>query len=293
MKKLILLLGLVMFIMPIYSQVVVNEYSVSNLTGYLDNYGGEEDWIELYNTNGSSVDVGGYYLSDKTANPTKWEIPAGTIIPANGYLIFWCSGRDESSGGNYHTNFKLKQTKNTPEHVVFADTNGTIIDDLEIQKTQLEHSMGRSSNGASDWRIFVNPTNGSSNTGTSYLAYALTPEMNLEAGFYSGSQSVEISSAEPNSTIHYTLNGNLPSNGSTEYSGALSLASTQVVKAIVVSTNSDILPSFISFNTYFINESHSLPVLSTSADELTTLLNGDQSLKPHGTIEYFDKLLKQ
>ena len=288
MKKLILLFGLVMFIMPIYSQVVVNEYSVSNLAGYLDNYNSEEDWIELYNTSGSSVNIGGYYLSDKTSNPTKWEIPAGTIISANGYLVFWCSGRDEASGENYHTNFKLKQTKNTPEHVVFADTNGTIIDNLEIQKTQLEHAMGRSSNGSSDWKIFTNPTKGSSNIGASYLAYAQTPEMNLGAGFYSGPQSVEISSTEPNSTIYYSLNGYLPNNGSTEYTGVLSLESTKIIKAIVVSNNSEILPSFISFNTYFINENHSLPVLSTSADALTTLLNGNQSLKPHGTIEYFD-----
>ena len=28
-------------------QVVINEYSASNLTGYVDNYSMEEDWIEL------------------------------------------------------------------------------------------------------------------------------------------------------------------------------------------------------------------------------------------------------
>jgi hypothetical protein len=49
-----------------------------------------------------------------------------------------------------------------------------------------------------------------------------------------------------------------------------------------------ILPSFITFNTYFIDENHSLPVLSTSANQLTSMLNGNQSLRPHGTIEYFD-----
>lgn len=288
MKKLILLFGLLFFLTSAISQVVVNEYSVSNLTGYLDNYNSEEDWVELYNTSGSSVNIGGYFLSDKTANPTKWEIPAGTTIPANGYLIFWCSGRDESSGGNFHTNFKLKQTKNTQEHIVFSDTSGSIIEDNELQKTQLEHSMGRTPNGASDWKIYINPTIAEQNVGDSYVAYAETPEMNLEAGFYTGSQSVSISTTEPNSVIHYTLNGNLPTNGSTEYTGALSIASTKVVKAIVVSNNSEILPSFISFNSYFINENHSLPVLSTSADELTVLLNGNQSLKPHGTIEYFD-----
>ncbi len=288
MKKNILVFLLFMLLFPVYGQVIINEYSASNLTGYLDNYNAEEDWIELHNTSGSSINIGGYHLSDKLANPSKWEIPAGTMIPANGYLVFWCSGRDEYSGNNYHTNFKLKQTKNTPEHVIFADVNGNIINAFELQKTQLEHSMGRSPNGSENWKIFTSPTNGTANTGASYIAYAQTSEMSLEAGFYSGSQSLEITTPEPNSTIRYTLNGNLPNNGSSVYTGALNIASTQVVKAIVISNNSDILPSFISFNTFFINESHSLPILSTSGNQLTALLNGNQSLKPHGTIEYFD-----
>ncbi len=288
MKKYFLLFVLSMFLIPVSGQVIINEYSVANLTGYLDNYGKTEDWIELHNTGGSSVDLAGYHLSDNPSNPTKWAIPAGTVIPANGYLVFWCSGRDEASGGNYHTSFKLKQTRNTPEHVIFSDTNGTVINDFEIQKTQLEHSMGRSPNGSSTWKVFTNPTRGAANTGTSYTAYAQGPEMSIDAGFYNGSQSLAITTAEPNSTIHYTVNGNLPTSGSTQYTGALTIANTQIVKAIVLSNNPEILPSFMTFNTYFINENHTLPVLSTSASQLTTLLNGNQTLRPHGTIEYFD-----
>ena len=139
MKKIILLFGIVIASISCFGQVVINEYSVSNLSSYLDNYGGEEDWIELYNTSASSVNIGGFYLSDKTTNPSKWEIPEGTVIPAYGYLVFWCSGRDEVSGNNYHTNFKLKQTKNTQEHIVLSDASGSIIEDIELQKTQLEH----------------------------------------------------------------------------------------------------------------------------------------------------------
>ena len=288
MKRLLLFLGLSMLILPVFGQVIINEYSASNLSGYLDNYNKEEDWIELFNTSGSSVNLSGYYLSDNPSNPTKWEIPAGTIIPANGYLVFWCSGRDEASGGHYHTNFKLKQTKNTTEHVVFSDMNVNVINDYELQKTQLEHSMGRSPNGSSTWKIFTDPTKGSANNGPSYIAYAAAPEMSIDAGFYSGNQNLEITTTEPNSTIHYTVNGNLPNGGSTEYTNPLNITFTQVIKAIVVSNYSNILPSFITFNTYFINENHSLPVLSTSANQLLNLLNGNQSLKPHGTIEYFD-----
>lgn len=47
----------------------------------------DDDWIELYNTTAAPVDVGNWYVSDKLNDLTRYQIPAGTIIPANGYLI--------------------------------------------------------------------------------------------------------------------------------------------------------------------------------------------------------------
>ncbi|MEZ5082688.1 MAG: lamin tail domain-containing protein [Bacteroidales bacterium] len=96
---------------PLSSQVVINEYSVSNLSTITDNYSKYEDWIELYNAGASSANIGGYFLSDKIANPGKWQFPAGITIPAGGFIKIWASGRDEVSGGHYHTNFKLHQQK--------------------------------------------------------------------------------------------------------------------------------------------------------------------------------------
>ena len=271
------------------SQIVINEYSASNLTEYIDNYNLEEDWIELYNVGDEGVDLGGYYLSDESDEPTKWMIPSGTTIPANGYKTFWCSGRDEGFLNSIHTNFKLKQTKDEPEHVIFSDPAGNIINDFELQITQLDHSMGRETDGSSIWKIFPNPTKNQSNEGTSYISYAQNPEMSISAGFYIGAQTLEISTPEPNATIYYTTNGELPDEDSSIYTGPLSISETQIIKAIVIPDDDiDVYQSFISFNTYFINEEHHLPVLSTSANQLTTLLNGNQSLKPHGTIEYFD-----
>ncbi len=271
-----------------FSQVMINEYSASNLSTYVDNYEMEEDWIELFNSSDSEIDISGYYLSDKVDNPTKWVIPGGTFIPAQGYLVFWCSGRDESFGDNFHTNFKLKQTKLTPEHVVFSNPNGEIINDFELQKTQLEHSMGRSPNGTDNWRIFDEPSLGAENGEDSYIAYADTPEFSLEAGFYNGTQTLEITTENPDLNVKYTTNGNAPHYFSTSYTGPISISETQIVKAIAYSSDSEVLPSFFTFRTFFIDENHSLPVLSTSANSLTVLLNGNQSLRPHGTIEYFE-----
>ena len=289
MKKLFTFILCSLFFSPVFAQVIINEYSASNLSGYIDNYDSEEDWIELYNSGGSSVNLGGYHLSDNPDDPMKWAIPSGTMIPANGYLVFWCSGRDEASGSNYHTNFRLKQTKATTEHVVFADTNGDIINDFELQKTQLEHSIGRSPNGSSDWKIFLSPTLGNANTGSSFESYAATPEINLEAGFYLGTQTIEITSTDPNATIRYTTNGEIPDSGADTYTQPITINSTQVVKAKAYSSDSQVRPSFIAFNTYFINVEHSLPVISAAADQLTTLLNGNIGLRPEGTIEYFDE----
>jgi hypothetical protein len=47
------------------------------------------DWVELYNTTGGSIDIGGWFLSDSDSNLMKYEIAAGTSIPSGGYLLFY------------------------------------------------------------------------------------------------------------------------------------------------------------------------------------------------------------
>ena len=46
------------------------------------------DWIELYNTGGSPVDLSGWFLSDDSTARMKYRIAAGTTLPAGGYLVF-------------------------------------------------------------------------------------------------------------------------------------------------------------------------------------------------------------
>lgn len=61
--------------------VVVNEI--------LANSGVAPDWIELYNRSNEAINIGGWFLSDSGADLAKYRIPVGTIIPANGYLVFY------------------------------------------------------------------------------------------------------------------------------------------------------------------------------------------------------------
>ena len=62
--------------------IVINEVLSHQDT---DNPG---DWIELHNTTGSPIDIGGWFLSDSRGTLMKYTIPAGTTVPANGYFVF-------------------------------------------------------------------------------------------------------------------------------------------------------------------------------------------------------------
>ena len=276
--------------LPLQSQVLINEYSASNLNTIVDNYDEYEDWIELYNAGSTSVNISGYYLSDDTASVTLWAFPAGTVIPSHGYLRVWASGRNEATSGNLHTNFRLTQTKSDPDWIVLSDPAGTVLDQWQLAITQMDHSRGRTTSGSEMWGIFTDPTPGSANSNsTAYTAYAKKPMVSDTGGFFTSSVSITITTDEPDSKIRYTLDGTEPVAGSTQYSTPVSIITTKVLKARVFSNDPSILPGLIEFNTYFINETHNLPVVSVAGNDLTTLLNGDQTLRPRGSIEYYNK----
>lgn len=291
MKKITLLILLFASIGNLFSQVYINEYSASNLHSFLDSFQKTEDWIELYNAGNSPVDIGGYHLSDNEDKPKKWEIPAGTIIPANGFLVFLCSGRDGvfNNGTEYHTNFKLAQT-NDDEFVILSNPDGDEINKFLMDITMVEHSRCRAMDGAETWVVCTAPSFGTSNTGTPQFArYTQTPEINLPAGYYSGTQSVSITNNEPNSILRYTLDGTNPTTSSPEYTEPITIETTMVVKAQAFSNDPMVLTGKMDFHTIFIDVDHTLAVFSVAADSVLDLANGAGTVIPIGSLEYFDQ----
>ena len=265
------------------SQVMINEYSCSNMS-ITDNFGETPDWIELYNAGASSVTLTGYHISDKISNPTKWPIPAGVTITAGGFVRIWASGKNTVVGTNIHAGIKFTQTK--PEDIVFADPAGTIIDGFALNPTQADDSRGRTTNGAATWSVFTTPTLLANNTGA-MLEYAANPAMNVASGFYGGAQTVTIT-ATAGLTIRYTTNGSIPTAASTLYSTPVSVSSTTVLRAKAFSANPLEPASFIESNTYFINQTHTVPVVSVFGD-LTDDLLGGTGLTAETGLEYYDK----
>lgn len=100
-----------------------------------------------------------------------------------------------------------------------------------------------------------------------------TPTFSPAAGTYVGTQSVTISCATSGATIHYTTNGSDPTTGSPVYSSAISVASSQTIKALAV--KSGMTDSAIASAAYTISAGFSpadlSPALWWDASDLSKL----------------------
>ncbi|MBL7980139.1 MAG: CotH kinase family protein [Bacteroidetes Order II. Incertae sedis bacterium] len=140
--------------------VVINELMAQNTKTVADEVGEYEDWIELYNTTNSNIDLSGYFLTDKEDNIGKWTLPNGTIIPANGYLIVWAD--ENGSQGALHANFKLSASG---EAVILSDPAKQIVDQVTFGVQEADKSYARNPNGIGNF-VIQNPTFKNDNTGT-------------------------------------------------------------------------------------------------------------------------------
>lgn len=274
------------FFQPATAQLVINEYSCSNLAIQADNYGKYSDFIELYNAGATTINLTGYHLSDNISNPGKYTFPSGSIT-AGGRLRVWCTNRDTLVSGNYHTNFKLTQMQG--EKIVLADPSVVILDSLTLNPTQANHSRGRTTDGAATWSLFTTPTPNAANAGA-VNEYVPRPVMDIQPGFYSGAGlTVSITCSDPSAEIRWTINGSTPTTTSTLYGGPISIVSTTVIRARAFSSVPNTPASLVESNTYFINSPHGIAVLSVFGDQIQTLLGGSGSLKPQAGLEYFDE----
>jgi spore coat protein CotH len=138
------------------SPVVINEVMASNTSTVADSQGEFDDWIELHNVTDQDVNLTGRYLSDEPNNPRKWAFPAGTIIPADGYLIVWAD-EDGLATPGLHASFKLSADG---EEVFLTDTDASlnaILDSISFGLQTTDRSYGRSSVDADAWAT-MDPT---------------------------------------------------------------------------------------------------------------------------------------
>jgi len=233
----------------------INEFMASNNSdsGISDPEGDYDDWIEIYNSGDTAIDLGGMYLTDDLDEPTKWQIPEGypaqTTIGADDYILIWAD--EDTSDGSLHADFKLSADG---EQIGLFDTDGiTLIDGITFGEQVTNVSYGRYPDANDYLRFFVVPTPLANNSAV-YNGIVEAPEFSHERGFYETGFNNTIATTTNGAEIYYTTDGNepivneQPSLTSTKYSNAISISSTTCLRAAAIKTGW--MPSPIATHTY-------------------------------------------
>jgi hypothetical protein len=160
-----------------------------------------------------------------------------------------------------HTNFKLSSSG---EDLFLTNPQSVTIDQISFGSIGQDISYGRQPDGSDSWFLFNEATPEDSNLTQGYTEITDDPTVSISGGFYSAPVSVTITPASVNDNIYYTLDGSEPKETSQIYTASILINSTQVLRAKTFSTGS--LPSKTITNTYFINFSTALTVVSLSTD---------------------------
>ncbi|MGB2864948.1 MAG: lamin tail domain-containing protein [Sedimentisphaerales bacterium] len=144
--------------------LVINELMADNTGSARDQDGDDDDWIEIYNSGDSAVNIGGMYLTDNQSAAAGWRVPynnpAVTTIAPKGFLVIWADG--ETNEGTLHADFKLGSDG---ENIRFFAADGkTLIDEVTFGSQAEDRSYGRLPDGSDNWQSLAAPTPGKSNS---------------------------------------------------------------------------------------------------------------------------------
>jgi secreted PhoX family phosphatase len=111
----------------------INEVVSSNKNGIADYQGDHGDWIELYNTSSTSVNLKNLVLQAGSAT-YQFANNDNIALAPNGYLVIFCDGKDtvvNKGGGLYevHTSFNISSSGET---ITLYNTDRSVIDTITM-----------------------------------------------------------------------------------------------------------------------------------------------------------------
>jgi hypothetical protein len=261
----------------------INEVMSSNGGALTDLSGDAPDWIELFNSGTSPMNLDGYGLTDKIGEPFQWSFPNYTLNPGK-YLVVFASGKD-LKGSELHTNFKID---GDGESIYLFNPGKTIVDSVRVVALKINTSYGRTNKDFKVWAIFTASTPGSKNSNESFPNTDVgIPTFSVSGGVYSTQFKLKLTAPNTSDTIYYTTNCSVPTRSSSIYSGELSITKSIVIKARIIKTG--FLPGETVTNSYLISGT-TLPVVSISLDsmDLWDYYTGIYAMGPNpGSYPYF------
>lgn len=193
--------------------ITINEVCTKNTT-YPAPDGGFYDWVEIFNSSSSAVDISGWGLSDKDSNPYRFTFPQGTSVPANGHIIVFCDG----DAGLNNTSIAPFGLSASGETLILTDKGGAA-DNVTVDPLASDASFGRYPDGASEFFV-LSATPKAANTAPEGSNAVKKPEFSQESGFYNSSFDLTISVPQ-GTTVYYTTDGSDPTTESDQYTAPI------------------------------------------------------------------------
>ncbi len=299
-RPLVGILLLLLLASPVTAAIVVNEVMSKNTVTILDDDGAPSDWFELYNNGTSSVDLTGYYATDKASAPTQWRFPS-VILPPNAYLLVWASSKNRTNGTFIHTSFSI--SAGGEPIIVTAPDGITTVSSIPAVALANDQTYGHLPDGAGPLGVLPGPTPGVTNA-VAIPPLALT--FSRQAGVTSEAFLLNITTNR-NATIHYTLDGSTPTAASPVLAGPLLITNNSdvpnnlslinetspawsapighvrkatVVRAFAVDGN-ETTP--VKTATYLVGDAYTLPIVSVTTD-LNNLFDYETGIYLKGLI---------
>jgi hypothetical protein len=219
----------------LWSTAGISEFMATNQNTVLDEDGDSSPWIEIINPTASDVNLTGWALTDDPTNLMKWVFP-NVILPdaadANGsdnFMVVFASGKNRTSNTNeLHTNFRLSVTGG---FLALVDPNKNIVSVFNTYPAQQpDIAYGRDVINPNITGYFPTPTPGDANVigGTNFSPVV---EFSRTGGTFAASFNLQLSTANTNAVIHYTMDGSAPTSDSAIYTGMLPITSSVQVRA--------------------------------------------------------------
>jgi hypothetical protein len=134
--------------------VVINEFLASNKSGATNEKGKYEDWIELYNTTNTAIELAGAHLTDNFLTPEKFVFPQNSRIEPHAYLVLWAD-QDSTTAQYLHCNFKLSADG---EQLMLSDAALNMVDSITFGAQTADVSTGRCPNGTGAFTLLQKPS---------------------------------------------------------------------------------------------------------------------------------------
>lgn len=194
-------------------KVYINEVRSTTVSANRDGYFGS-DYIELYNGSTETVSLDGWYLSDDGRNLKKSRIN-GVVIQAKSYGAVYADGVGEEENT---VNFKISSKG---EKLFLSDPEGNLRDSVQVPELRYGQSYARVTDGAEQWKIMEETFLSANSEGKIIPPCVLKkPVFSHESGFYDERFILKIG-CNPGETIHYTLDGSIPTKESKVYENGI------------------------------------------------------------------------